>query len=140
MRTRAIGGGLVVLAAVCITEAAAGQVPAATSTAAKPGAAATVSRVPAVNLVCMVNDRFMGVKQIPVEVEGRTYYGCCPMCKARLAEDKSVREAVDPVSGKTVDKATAVVGRRADGSVLYFETAATLARYNKQKPAATPSK
>jgi YHS domain-containing protein len=133
-------GGLIVLAAVCVTEAKAGQMPAAPATAAQPRGAAAVSRVPAVDLVCMVNDRFMGVKQIPVEVEGRTYYGCCPMCKSRLAQDKTVREAVDPVSGKTVDKATAVVAKRADDSVLYFESATTLARYNKQKPAAPPSK
>ena len=30
--------------------------------------------------VCMVNDRFMGVKQIPIEVQGITYYGCCQNC------------------------------------------------------------
>ena len=27
--------------------------------------------------VCMVNDRFMGVAQIPIEANGTTYYGCC---------------------------------------------------------------
>jgi YHS domain-containing protein len=136
MRTWTRRGGLAVLAVLSIMEAMA-----APPAAAQTRGAAAVSRVPAVNLVCMVNDRFMGVKQIPVEVDGRTYYGCCPMCKSRLAEDKSVRQAVDPVSGKAVDKATAVVGRRADGSVLYFESATTLARYNRQsRPAAAPLK
>ena len=127
MRTWA-RSGVAVLAIVGITQGMAAAAP--------PRASATVSRVPAVNLVCMVNDRFMGVQQIPVEVDGRTYYGCCPMCKSRLAEDKSVRESVDPMSGKTVDKAKAVVGRRADGTVLYFESADTLARYNRQKRSA----
>jgi len=42
-----------------------------------------------------------------------------------------VRQAVDPVSKKTVDKATAVIGAQPDGSVLYFENAANLARYNQ---------
>jgi YHS domain-containing protein len=105
---------------------AVGAVPARTT-------AGAVARVRDVHLVCMVNDRFMGTQQIPVKVEGRTYYGCCEMCKTRLWQDKTVRYAQDPVTGKTVDKATAVIGRRPDGSVLYFESATTLARYNRQK-------
>ena len=36
--------------------------------------------------VCMVNDQLFAKDQIPVEVEGKTYFGCCEMCKARLAE------------------------------------------------------
>jgi YHS domain-containing protein len=79
--------------------------------------------------VCMVNDRDMQVDQIPVDVEGRTYYGCCPMCKDKLNSDKSVRTAKDPVSGRTVDKSKAVIGRLADGRVLYFESEKTFARF-----------
>ena len=86
--------------------------------------------------VCMVNDRDMQAEQIPVEVEGRTYYGCCPMCKDRLANDKTVRSAKDPVTGRTVDKAKAVIGRLPAGSVLYFESEATFARYAPPAPAA----
>jgi YHS domain-containing protein len=107
----------------------------AVSAAAAPArpAASPVARVRDVHLVCMVNDRFMGTQQIPVKVEDRTYYGCCEMCKTRLWQDKTVRYAQDPVTGKTVDKATAVIGRRPDGSVLYFESATSLARYNRQR-------
>ena len=79
--------------------------------------------------VCMVNDQAMGKDQIPVEVEGRTYYGCCAMCKGRLAQDASVRTAVDPATGKKVDKAKAVIAAREDGSVLYFASEKTLAEY-----------
>jgi YHS domain-containing protein len=71
--------------------------------------------------VCMVNDALFQKDQIPVEVEGRTYYGCCQMCKKRLAEDAAIRASVDPVSGEPVDKAAAVIGALEDGSVLYFE-------------------
>jgi YHS domain-containing protein len=113
-----------VLAAWTVS-AAAGPVPAR--------GAGSVARVRDVHLVCMVNDRFMGTQQIPVKVEGRTYYGCCEMCKTRLWQDKTVRYAQDPVTGKAVDKATAVIGRRPDGSVLYFESATSLARYNRQR-------
>lgn len=86
--------------------------------------------------VCMVNDALFEKDQIPVEVEGKTYYGCCQMCKARLAEDAAVRSAVDPVTGNTVDKATAVPGALADGRVFYFESVETLAKYNEKAGAA----
>jgi YHS domain-containing protein len=82
--------------------------------------------------VCMVNDALFQKDQIPVEVEGKTYYGCCEMCKARLAQDASARSSVDPVTGATVDKATAVPGALADGSVLYFESEESLAEYNRK--------
>lgn len=79
--------------------------------------------------VCMVNDQMFGKDQIPVEVQGKTYYGCCEMCKERLAKDEAARTAVDPLSGKKVDKATAVIGAKADGSVLYFESDKSFADY-----------
>ncbi len=34
--------------------------------------------------VCMVTNKYMGVEQIPVSVEGKTYYGCCQDCSAKL--------------------------------------------------------
>lgn len=85
--------------------------------------------------VCMVNDALFQKDQIPVEVDGRTYYGCCEMCKARLAQDASARSSVDPVTGKTIDKATAVPAALADGSVLYFESEESLAEYNEKAAA-----
>ncbi|MFP5245265.1 MAG: hypothetical protein ACLGH0_01130 [Thermoanaerobaculia bacterium] len=82
--------------------------------------------------VCMINEHAMGKDQIPVEVEGKTYYGCCEMCKKALASDASKRVAVDPVTGKQVDKASAVIAAQEDGRVFYFESDETLAKYNKQ--------
>ena len=64
-----------------------------------------------------------------MDVDGKRYYGCCAMCKERLARDPRARTAVDPVSGKEVDKATALIAKRADGSVLYFENEANLKKY-----------
>ena len=83
--------------------------------------------------VCMINERFMDKDQIPVLVDGKTYYGCCEMCKERLAKDASKRAAVDPVSGKTVDKARAVIGGNAEGRVYYFENEANLKKYRAKK-------
>ncbi len=82
--------------------------------------------------VCMINEHAMGKEQIPIEIEGRTYYGCCEMCKKALAADAAKRVAVDPVSGKQVDKATAVIASQEDGRVFYFENEANLAKHNKQ--------
>ncbi len=82
--------------------------------------------------VCMINNQVFEKDQIPIEVEGRTYYGCCAMCKERLAKDPASRQAVDPVTGKTVDKAKAVIAALPDGMVLYFESEETLKKYEAQ--------
>src|SRR5690349_2809370 len=60
--------------------------------------------------VCMINKKHFDKAQAPVTVEGRTYYACCDMCQKQLQEDAKTRTDVDPVSGKSVDKATAAVG------------------------------
>jgi YHS domain-containing protein len=83
--------------------------------------------------VCMVNNQVFEKDQIPVAVQGKTYYGCCEMCKERLAKDAQARTATDPVTGKKVDKATAVIAAQPDGSVLYFESEKTLEQYEKKE-------
>jgi len=79
--------------------------------------------------VCMVTDMVFPKDQIPVQVGSKTYYGCCENCKATLGKDEGARFAVDPVSGKKVDKATAVIGAGPDGSVAYFENDANLEKF-----------
>lgn len=71
--------------------------------------------------VCMINERVFANDQIPVQVAGKTYYGCCEMCKTALAQDGSKRTALDPVSKRKVDKAVAVIGADKKGHVYYFE-------------------
>lgn len=88
-----------------------------------------LTRVEERSLVCMINNTFMGTPQIPVEVGGKTYFGCCPACKERLANDPATRTALDPVSGETVDKAAAVIAKDETGSVLYFASEDNLRRY-----------
>jgi YHS domain-containing protein len=94
-----------------------------------PTAAASLTEVTDPSQVCMVNNQYMGRPQIPTTVEGKTYYGCCPMCKGRLEKEASARTAKDPVSGRDVDKAVAVIGKQENGDVLYFESRQTLAAY-----------
>jgi len=81
--------------------------------------------------VCMVNDAFYDKKQVHVQVDGKDYYGCCEMCKERLAQEVSLRVAVDPVSGKEVDKATAVIGADSYKRVFYFENENNLRKFNE---------
>ena len=81
----------------------------------------------------MINNQVFDKDQIPVEVDGKTYFGCCAMCKERLAKDADSRKAIDPVSMKEVDKATAVIGADAEGMVQYFENEKNLEEYNKGK-------
>jgi YHS domain-containing protein len=82
--------------------------------------------------VCMINNTFFPKDQIPVQVDGKTYFGCCEMCKGRLASDPTARTATDPITGKTVDKASAVIGATPDGKVFYFENDATFTQFKNR--------
>ena len=81
--------------------------------------------------VCMMNDRYMGGEQMPIEIDGKTYYGCCAGCQARLEHDEETRYAIDPVSGARVDKATAIIGRGEKNRVYYFENIENYASYHR---------
>lgn len=80
--------------------------------------------------ICMVTNTAFDKDQIPVQVKGRTYYGCCEMCKGELEKDSKQRVAIDPVSRKKVDKSQAVIGVASNGGVVYFESIEHLEKYN----------
>ncbi len=88
--------------------------------------------------VCMVNDKNMGKPQIPIIVQGRTYYGCCNMCVGALTNDQEMRRAIDPLSGRKVDKSQAIIGARENGDVLYFESRSNFAAYQKSHKRGRP--
>ncbi|SHF69325.1 hypothetical protein [Pedobacter caeni] len=104
------------------------------TTVAKEGIQTAAAVTPAVNTkgpkkgsrvlnseVCMVNDAYMGKKQIEVPFKGEMYYGCCEMCVERIPKDETVRIATDPQTGEKVNKATAyIVLLNEEGSVAYF--------------------
>ena len=79
--------------------------------------------------VCMMNNKVFDKPQMAIQVEGKTYYGCCPMCKDMLEQDSEKRSAIDPVSGKKVDKATAVIGADTHGMTYYFESKENLDKF-----------
>ncbi len=74
--------------------------------------------------VCMMNDQYMGSDQIPVLVEGKTYYGCCKGCAANLERNVALRSAQDPYSGEQVNKVDAfiVLQPGSTKNVLYFKS------------------
>ena len=82
--------------------------------------------------VCMVNDKVFGREQIPVEFEGKTYYGCCHGCVGRIKDDSTVRYSKDPVTGQEVDKALAFIIEGVGGEALYFESIETARKYREQ--------
>ena len=87
--------------------------------------------------VCMINNQHFSKEQIPVKVGSQTYYGCCEMCKEKLRGDARSRTATDPVSGKKIDKAKAVIGASPSGEVHYFENTENLKQFRE---GARPSK
>jgi len=84
-------------------------------------------------LVCMVNNAYMGSPQIQVPVDGKTYYGCCEMCVGKLNNDENARMAKDPLSGKMIDKSQAyIVLSSKDGAVAYFESEDSYKKYKNK--------
>lgn len=83
------------------------------------------------SLVCYVNNAYMGKEQIPVEVDGKIYYGCCEGCVDKLKNMREIRFALDPLTGKEVDKALAFIVLKPDGNgeVLYFESEENYIKY-----------
>tara|TARA_B100000508_G_scaffold138607_1_gene135060 strand:- start:759 stop:1169 length:411 start_codon:yes stop_codon:yes gene_type:complete len=83
------------------------------------------------SLVCFVNNKYMGIDQIPVEFEGKTYYGCCKDCVGKLQNIRQTRYATDPLTGAEVDKALAyiVISPRGNNDVLYFESEENYLKY-----------
>jgi len=73
-------------------------------------------------LVCMVNDAFMGRKQYPVPVGDKIYYGCCEMCVDKLQNSDKYRYGIDPLTNEKVDKIEAyiVLASEETGAVYYF--------------------
>lgn len=81
--------------------------------------------------VCMVSNSFKGQQQIPVPVNEKTYYGCCRKCVVKLQHSPGLRYSTDPLTGRNIDKAKAVITYDPERypAVLYFETKANAENY-----------
>lgn len=91
----------------------------------KANAAGPAVAIPERAHVCMMQDTVLAAPGIPLSHGGRTYYGCCEMCKEKIAaEPARYTLGRDPVSGAPVDKATATL-LSINGRVFYFESETT---------------
>jgi len=85
--------------------------------------------------VCMMQDMVLGKAGIPIQFAGKTYYGCCEMCKEKIKnEPQKYTRATDLVSRKPVDKSESFI-YSVDGTAYYFASDA-----NRQTFAANPQK
>ena len=81
--------------------------------------------------ICMRADEIVKQQNLAVEIEGKTYYAL-PRCSL-LMHRPGFRLAVDPISGRKVDKAGAVIGATAEGHVFYFENERNFKDFNSRK-------
>ncbi len=84
------------------------------------------------NKICMVDDIYQGdYPTLAVLLSANTYYGCDAKAIHELSSKQDVRFAIDPVTKRKVDKASAVIGLnpKRDGKVLYFESKTTFTQY-----------
>jgi len=85
--------------------------------------------------VCMMQDMVLGKAGIPIQFAGKTYYGCCEMCKEKIKnEPQKYTRATDLVSRKPVDKSESFI-YSIDGTAYYFASDA-----NRKTFAASPQK
>jgi YHS domain-containing protein len=82
--------------------------------------------------VCFINKTHFNKPQTAVVVDGKKYYGCCEDCTKKLLEDPKSRMDIDPVNGKEVDKAGAVIGIDKAGNVYFFQNADNLRKFRVQ--------
>lgn len=113
--------GIVVLAMGLFTACNFSNEDKGTSTEQAAGFAQKGDHVPN-NMVCMVNNIYMGEPQPEVSFEGKTYYVSCEPCQGRISKEKAVRTAIDLYTLKAVNKADAYIVLIGDhGEVAYFE-------------------
>ena len=72
--------------------------------------------------VNMVTNRFEGKRQAEINANGKTFYGTGDGAAAAIANNPSICNAKDPLTGETVNKSEAVIFANASGKVYYFKS------------------
>ncbi len=80
-------------------------------------------------LVCMLQDSMQSREGIEHEHKGKKYYLCCEGCVTGFEKDPArYSHAIDPVDGKSVDKADAPIYAY-KGRAYFFSSPETLAAF-----------
>lgn len=76
----------------------------------------------------------MGVKQIPIDVNGTSYFGCCQGCVEKIQKNiDDVRFGSNPLNNRKVDKASAIIVQdKNTGSVFYFDSKEDAKKFVRQ--------
>lgn len=81
--------------------------------------------------VCVVKNTVEDGEILPVNLDGKTYYGCCASCIASFKNSpEKYRFAIDPVSEKSIDKAESVI-LDYKGRAIYFSSMKSLITFLK---------
>jgi YHS domain-containing protein len=81
--------------------------------------------------VCMVKRTVQPRTAHTYEYQGKTYHFCCTVCESKFkADPEHLRFAADPVNGKPVDKADAVIYSY-QGHAYFFRSERTLKKFSK---------
>ena len=81
--------------------------------------------------VCMVRRTVQPHTAYTFDYQGKTYHFCCTMCLSKFRADPDhLKFAVDPVNGKSVDKADASIYSY-HGHAYFFASKRTLKKFSK---------
>ncbi|MAZ48992.1 MAG: hypothetical protein CME65_10530 [Halobacteriovoraceae bacterium] len=88
------------------------------------------------NKVCMVNNFYNPMAdftEFKVNVEKKSYYGCCAMCKDKLKMSSNHRMATDPLTNEKISKADAyiVADKTNKGRTYYFKSKSNFLKWTK---------
>lgn len=85
--------------------------------------------------VCAVSNEIKFEELNPVIIENKTYWVCCPRCRAKLISNSNVVQfAVDPYSKEKINKADAVIMQnpKKKGNVFYFKVKQNFTKFNTE--------
>ncbi|MUP39402.1 hypothetical protein [Labilibaculum euxinus] len=86
------------------------------------------------NMVCMVRGDIKSKSTLPIQIEDKTYRGCCQKCMDKLERNvNNIRFTIDPITGQSINKADAVIKQDPHDNkrVLFFKSNETYNQYLK---------
>ncbi|MGZ2369478.1 hypothetical protein ACXR6G_06805 [Ancylomarina sp. YFZ004] len=86
------------------------------------------------SMVCMLGGDIKTKPTLPIEINSKTYWGCCQNCLGKLQRNENnALYALDPLSGESVNKADAIIRQDPQNNkrVFFFKSNETYNQYLK---------